>query len=444
MYSAPNNAPCIALTPVRAALLEAEINQLDLLVRVQGGQAPSACSSVPHVPCALALVIDSSGSMQGRPLDEAKKCAERVVERLHPTDKVAIVQFDQKARLRWPAVEIGDRRAVVDAIRFIKSGGSTALHDGWLEGVSALAGLDTPGLRRVVLLSDGEANIGERDPHVIASDCAKSASEGISTSTYGLGESFNEDLMVAMAQKGGGSQYFGHTADDLMHAFEQELSLIDLRCLTEVRATFLGSPGVQIEVLNALVVEGDVYQLPDVAYESEAWALLRLTIPMTVLEAAKQGEPILWASVIGRGVDGDVITLKPVSLSLPVVERSTWQQMPEDELVRRRVTEVSAAQVLDRMREAMRRGDLVAVKAMLSEARANFMGNEWVDAILASMERMAQDRESVKFMAKEMLYSSTYLRSKVRARDEVLQSFQSENERPAFLRRRGTQGKNPS
>lgn len=445
MTAAPtSHAPNIALTPIRGALREGEVNALDVLVRIQGPQAPAAGMSSPHVPRALALVIDSSGSMRGRPLDEAKRCAERVVERLHPSDKVAVVQFDQKARLRWPAVEISDRRAILDAIRFIQSGGSTALHDGWLHGVNALFGSNTPGLRRVILLSDGEANIGERDPHVISSDCAKWAAKGITTSTYGLGESFNEDLMVAMAQKGGGSQYFGQTADDLMETFEQELSLIDLRYLTEVRATFQGLPGVQIEVLNDLITDGDVYKLPDVAYASEAWALLRLTVPVTALDTANKGSPLLRISVTGRGVDGEVITLAPVSLSMPVVTRDTWLQIPEDELVQRRLTEVSAAQALDKMREAMRRGDLAAVQAMLSEARATFEGNEWIHAILTSMERMAQDRESVKFMTKEMLYSSTYLRSKVRARDEVAQSLQSDGSLPAFLRRRGTQGKDPS
>ena len=95
--------PSILLTPIRGALREGGANALHVLVRIQGPQAPSVGMSSPHVPRALALVIDSSGSMQGRPLDEAKRCAERVVERLHPSDKVALVQFDQKARLRWPA-----------------------------------------------------------------------------------------------------------------------------------------------------------------------------------------------------------------------------------------------------------------------------------------------------------------------------------------------------
>lgn len=434
------STPIVILTPIRPFLTADQPNTLHVLVRVQGPKAPPTDQRPPHEPRALALVIDSSGSMRGRPLAEAKRCAEHVVNRLHPQDRVAVAQFDQRARLLWPAVELSNRRSVIQAIHQIQEGGATALHEGWMQGVGALADLDMPGLRRVILLSDGEANRGECDPEVIAQDCANWAAKGITTSTYGLGKSFNEDLMVAMAHKGGGSQYFGHSASDLMETFEQELSLIDLRCLTDVRATLEGLTGVEVEVLNELIVAGDVCKLPDVAFESEAWALLRLTIPVAALAACQQGKALLQVSVSAKDGNGEMLNLAPVALSLPVMAHGASSQVEEDELVLRRMTEVAAAQALDKMREAMKNGELERVQEMLQAARAAYGSNEWVQAILESMERMSQDRVDAHIMAKEMLYSSKYLKNRIRAQNEVSRLFDTEDGIPAFLRRNGTQG----
>jgi len=442
MSTFPTNAvPQVVLAPLRAALVAQQPNTLEVLVRVQAPEAPTDESASSGLPRSLALVIDASGSMQGRPLDEAKRCAEMVASRLHGHDRLAVVQFDQTAQLLWPAVEVGDARSVIQAIRGIQSGGSTALHDGWLEGVKALSSCPSGGLRRVILLSDGEANRGERDPEVIAAHCAQWADQGITTSTYGLGASFNEDLMVAMAERGGGSQYFGQTADDLMGPFEQELSLIDSRCLTEVKVSFRAPAGVTVDVLNELPVDGGIYRLPDLAYGAETWALLRLTIPTWMLDSVLSDTPVLHVQVSGRARDGATTALELAHLRLPVLSREAWQQSPVDELVQRRVTEVAAAHALDNMRALMRRGDVQAVQEMIRAARSEFASSDWVITILDSMEQMIRDQHQSQYLSKELLYSAKSLKSQLRARHEAADvSVSEEVEIPSFLRRRGRQG----
>jgi Ca-activated chloride channel family protein len=90
-------------------------------------------------------------------------------------------------------------------------------------------------LKRVILLSDGQANEGLTDAAAIAAQCAEWAARGVTTSTYGLGNSFNEELMVAMARAGGGNHYYGDTAEDLMDPFQQELELLGNLCLRDLR-----------------------------------------------------------------------------------------------------------------------------------------------------------------------------------------------------------------
>ena len=79
---------------------------------------------------------------------------------------------------------------------------------------------------RVLLLSDGGANRGLTDPAKIAQACGRMAKAGVSTSTYGLGGGFNEELMSAMAEAGRGNAYYGATAADLKDPFEAEFDLL--------------------------------------------------------------------------------------------------------------------------------------------------------------------------------------------------------------------------
>ncbi|MBK7616728.1 MAG: hypothetical protein IPJ08_20590 [Burkholderiales bacterium] len=108
----------------------------------------------------------------------------------------------------------------------------------------------------------------------------------------------------------------------------------------------------------------------------------------------------------------------------------------------RRLVELSAADALSRMRTAADHGDWDAVDRLLEEASRQFAGNEWVAAVLAAMKEIAESRSRERMM-KESMYSASKLRSRLSAKDEdVSFSVASESiERPAYLRRKPSQGK---
>lgn len=193
----------LVLTSRRTGLCTGRDNEVDVLVRVQAADPPPG-HEAERQPLALALVIDRSGSMSGRPLAEARRCAESVVTRLRPVDRVGLVQFDHRVQRLWPVAPLGDGSGLRAALAAIAAGGNTDLHGGWREGADVLADAADVGLRRVVLLSDGCANHGLTDTGAVADACARAAARGITTSTFGLGSNFNESLMVAMARAGGG------------------------------------------------------------------------------------------------------------------------------------------------------------------------------------------------------------------------------------------------
>jgi Ca-activated chloride channel family protein len=430
----------VVLTPRRAGLCAGQDNTVEVLVRIQAPEAPAG-NGAQRPPQALALVIDRSGSMAGRPLEEAKRCAEYVLGKLRPTDAVALVKFDNRVQRLWPAAPLGDGAPQRAAIAGIQGGGNTNLHGGWKEGADALVEVAGQGLKRVILLSDGQANEGVTDPAEIAAQCAAWATKGITTSTYGLGNSFNEELMVAMARAGAGNHYYGDTADDLMEPFQQELELLGNLCLRDLRLAAMVPDGFSVEIVNQLPKADTGWRLPDLAWGAEAWAVLRVSVPAGALPPVGQGCTVLRVAVTGQSLEGDAVSLERSGLSLPVLSSSAFGNLMDDELVTRRLVELSAAEALMGMRSAAAAGDWARVEALLEAASRQFAGNEWVAAVLEAMRSIAAGRERERAM-KEMMYSSSKLRSRLAAKDESVAFCAAESASvPAYLRRKPAQGK---
>jgi Ca-activated chloride channel family protein len=117
--------------------------------------------------------------------------------------------FDGQGQTIVPNTSAEDKGRVVELIQAVHPGGSTNLHGGWKEGGEQVGkNLVAGGLNRVLLLSDGLANVGETNLDAIATGVNRLAKEGVSTTTMGLGDDYNEDLLEAMAQSGDGNYYY--------------------------------------------------------------------------------------------------------------------------------------------------------------------------------------------------------------------------------------------
>ena len=404
--------PQILLTPERPGLTAGRDNVLDLLVQVQLPEAPPG-TLASRPPQALALVIDRSGSMAGPPLYEACRCAEFVIDRLRPQDPLALVQFDQRVDVLLPARPRGDGEAARQAIRTIHDGGSTNLHGGWQAGAAALREVTGTGLKRVILLSDGQANVGCTDDDLIAQAVTEVSGAGITTSTYGLGRHFNENLMIQMAKAGAGNHYYGDTAEDLAEPYEEELSLLANLGWRDVRLTLTPAPGIEAEMLNELAQQGQAWRLPDIAWGAEAWAVIRLRIPAALIPPATS-PPLLSVQVSGQTPTGETQSAGPVALTLPGLAAAAAGRLPASDLVHQRRGEVEAGKILLQVRQAALRGDWQRVEALVREARERFSDNEWTTGILQAMHQLVEQRQLDR-LRKETRYSSARLSRRLAA-----------------------------
>ena len=429
----------IVATPLRAGLSAQTHESFELLVRVQA--TPEDCEGRHDTPLNLALVIDRSGSMSGGKLDEAKRCVAKLIERLTEGDRVAIVDYDDTAETRLSLTTAPQARELADAVlAAMQTGGSTALHSGWLQGADLLAsGASEDCISRVVLLSDGNANVGASTADFICPQVQSLAAAGVTTTTVGLGLDFNEDLMTSMARSGQGSSLYGERLEDLEEAFDSELSLMKAIAFRKVRLVIDNDQALGIEVVNGYAREDDGYQLPSIACGSEAWALLRMPMAKALNLLRQSGQLGLRVTAVdaqGNPVHESIEIQLPEDLPL-----HDYEALLPDALVARRSVELRSAEIQLAARQSARMGNWAAVERAIRELQELAKDHEWIAASIPFLQKLVRERDEATF-SKEMYHKSMSMRSRLAPTDEESSfSVREEIDKAEFLRRKIAQGR---
>lgn len=172
-------------------------------------QAPSPTAARrERPPVDVAFVIDRSGSMSGEKLHLAREAVVQGLSMLAPADRFSIVAYDDQVQVVMPLGSWSTTEAA-QAVRAVEASGSTNLSGGWLTACMQLAEApEARALRKCLLLSDGHANAGIVDAGQLGVHASALRERGISTSTFGIGDDFDEELMTRMARDGGGQAYY--------------------------------------------------------------------------------------------------------------------------------------------------------------------------------------------------------------------------------------------
>ncbi len=208
-------------------------------------------------PLNLALVLDRSGSManDGK-LDYAKQAVRLVVRNLSPVDRLTLVSYSDDAELLVENGSIHDRLLIEHHLEMIDAMGTTNLSAGLFEAADVIGrGLMEDGINRIVLLSDGLANQGVVNREALARFASQAVRRGITISTVGVGEEFDEDMLLAIATGGQGNSYYVSDPDQLPQVFLQELQELASIVAQNVSLVLELEPGA--ELVDTYGIEAD-------------------------------------------------------------------------------------------------------------------------------------------------------------------------------------------
>jgi Ca-activated chloride channel family protein len=199
-----------------------------------------------RTPLNLAVVLDKSGSMTGAKLEKTKQAAMQLVDRLEPNDIFSLVIFSDQAQVLVPAQKVEDKDALKEKIEGIEAGGSTALYSGVKMGADQIQEFfSSRRINRVILLSDGLANVGPSSPRQLRRLGSDLAERGISVTTIGVGDDYNEDLMAGLAEASDANYYYVQDTEKLPEIFAKELGEMLSVAARDVRIEIICPDGVK-------------------------------------------------------------------------------------------------------------------------------------------------------------------------------------------------------
>lgn len=422
----------------RKEVITNSMDSLDILLRIRANETAKA----KRTPLAISIVIDRSGSMSNGRLEEAKRCSLELLNRLEDTDKISVVIYDSTVHVLLELMNVNIAKSILpNKLRKVDTGGCTDLHGGWLKGAETLAPLtNNDYVCRVILLSDGQANEGLINEDAIAAQVKDLALAGVTTTTVGIGEGFNESLMTKMANAGQGNAWYGQRVEDLKESFEAEISYLSHIIWKNVRVE-ISRNLMQVKVHNDYIKnEHQQYCLPSIAIGSEVW--LAVSIPMIevgVLQANGKNVDFNICAIDADDVEHAMTVQLPI---LEIVSQSEYYQASSNPMVVQRYQEIEIADIQKEINRYVERRDWVRVDSMMQNLRERARDNPWLENTIKYIQKLVDQRD-YNSASKELQYSIRLMKNRLTERDEQMFENRSfEESKPQFLRRKSAQGRN--
>jgi Ca-activated chloride channel family protein len=229
----------------------------------------------------LALVVDTSGSMQGKAIEDAKKASMTLVDSLKDGDRLAVVSFDSSSHVLVQSAELDDdsRKEMRQKLEAMRAVGTTDMESGLREGIAQVTAHTNPqGINRIVLLGDGIPN----EEGSIRGLVQGARGSGISITALGLGADYNEALMGEIAQISGGKFHYVDDSKKVATFFQEEVLRLDGVYARNAELEFVPGPGISVErvVGQATTADGKKFRLPlgDLSRGEKREIFLRLRV----------------------------------------------------------------------------------------------------------------------------------------------------------------------
>jgi Ca-activated chloride channel family protein len=342
--------------------------------------APQATAERVRPPVNLAIVLDRSGSMSGEKLRVAKTAVGEAIGRLQPDDRFSVVVYDDVVDVVIESTTASGeaRRGAIERLRTVEARGSTNLGEGWLRGCEQVAGhLAELGVNRCLLLTDGLANVGITDPGQLSIHAAELRARGVSTSTFGVGNDFDERLLQDLADAGGGHFYYIADAPQIRDAITSEVGETLEVVAREVTLEVTARDDIRVEPISPYTASSrgnrTLVSIGELASEQVVEVILRLSVPYGDL-GREVGAIVSLTDrdrVFGPGGAGQS---EPVRLTWTYADDRANDDQPRDREVDRAVARLFAARARQEAVRRNRDGDFLDARRALASTAERIRG----------------------------------------------------------------------
>ncbi len=319
----------------------------------------------------ISLVIDRSSSMKGRKIELARQSAYFAIQQLLPQDWISVVVFDRAVHTLVESTLAVHKERILQQVQQIQPGYGTALHSGWQAGVLQVIRHNHPQyMNRVILLSDGLASVGERNPQVIAGGVGSLAEQGISTTTIGLGNYYDERLLVAMATLGKGYYYYVESPEQMPQVFGSELQDLMSTVGHSVSLGIEPQGGVQLEdVLSDLNVDRrGRFQLTNLVAGNPIEVVVRLHVP-----PMRERKDLCYFRLTWQNPHETKPQTIIKNLNLPIVNSGQLEEFPPQIQVQQRVALTTAARAKKKAIRLLEQKKYQAAIQLIQKAKINIL-----------------------------------------------------------------------
>src|SRR6266498_3900625 len=177
---------------------------------------PSQVVAQVRMPVNVSFVLDRSGSMKGEKIDRVRRATSRALDLLSAQDIASVVIFDHRTEVLIPAGPVSSQRDIQDKISRIRDAGGTKIAPAVEKGLREIDKGGPNAIRRLVLLTDGQT---ENE-----NDCLRQADvagqRGVPITALGVGKDWNEDLLIDVANRSGGTADYIDQPDKIIDYFQ--------------------------------------------------------------------------------------------------------------------------------------------------------------------------------------------------------------------------------
>lgn len=230
-----------------------------MLITLKGDKIEITKDQQERLPLNLSIVLDRSGSMGGDKIENVKEALHEITSLLSHNDRISLVTYDDYVETVYSSNHF-DKHKFLNVVDEVYSRGSTNLEGGLRKGLKNVKMHDSSDyINRVILLSDGLANVGVSDAGQLANIVEELAGGNITVSTIGVGSDYDEHLMTSVARAGNGNYYFMEDSRDAERIFTEEFE--------SVLNTVARDITIEFNIDNDFeVVRGIGYELEDSSY----------------------------------------------------------------------------------------------------------------------------------------------------------------------------------